>query len=84
MQANRICPHNRHWGELAEKSINNRTRGRSQKGRSWSCVVSEGGTFKEVSYMQVIPFHCVFISNGALVWDDIKGVGSLGGAWEWF
>ena len=25
------CPHNRHWGTLTGKSINNRKRGRSQK-----------------------------------------------------
>ena len=26
----------------------------------------------EVSCVQVIPFHCVFISNGALFRDDVK------------
>ena len=33
------CPHNRHWGTLTGKSINNRKRWRSRKGRSWSCIV---------------------------------------------
>ena len=68
MKVNRIGPHNRHWGALAGKCLNNRTGGRSRNGQSWSYIVSEGGTFMEVSCMQVIPFHCV---------------GLLGGAWEW-
>ena len=32
----------------------------------------EGGTFWEVSCMQVIPFRCIFISSGALFGDDVK------------
>ena len=39
------CPHNRHSGKLTGKSINYRKRGRSRKGRSWSCTVLEEGTF---------------------------------------
>ena len=50
--------------------------------------------------MQVVSFHCVFISSGALFGDDVKkfvsgliimgipsmigGVGFFGGAWKWF
>ena len=63
IKANRIGPDNRDWGALAGKCINNRTRGRSRKGRNWSCIVLEGGNFEEISIMQVIPFDCVLISK---------------------
>ena len=68
----RIGPDNRDSGALAGKSINNHTREISRKGRSWSCIVLEGGIFGEVSCMHVILFNCVFISNGALFGDDVK------------
>ena len=44
--------------------------------RSWLSFVLEGGTFWEVSWMHVIPFHCVFISNGGLFVDDVKKIKS--------
>ena len=66
----KIGPDNRDWDAFAGKCINNYTRGRSWKGWIWSGIVLEGGTFGKVSCMQVIPFHCVFISNGALFGDD--------------
>ena len=73
---------------LAGKCINNHTRGRSGKGRSWSCIVLERGIFGEVSCMQVIPFLCVFILDGALFGDDVKkfvtGLISYYIIWHWW
>ena len=63
-------------------------------GADRDCIVLEGCTFGEVSCMQVIPFHCVFISNGALFDDDVNkivsslirmGIFHVGGflGWAW-
>ena len=59
-------PHNHDRRLLACKCINNRKRGRSGKGRSWSCIVLETRTVGEVSCMQVIPFLFVLILDGGL------------------
>ena len=68
IKTNRIGQDNRDFGALVGKCIHNNTRGRSRKGRIWSCFVLEECTLREVSCTQVIPFHCVFMWNGALFW----------------
>ena len=60
---------NRQWGAFAKRCINNRT---MRRGWCQSCIVWERCTFGEVSCMQVIPFLCVFILDGALFGDDVK------------
>ena len=43
-----------------------------RRGRCQSCIVWERCTFGEVSCMQVIPFLCVFILDGAIFGDGVK------------
>ena len=98
MKANRICPRNRHWGELAGKCINSPTRGRSQKGAElivycfrrrhlWGSKLHAGFTFPMRFYLKwsTIWGPCQKIRVRPYYNGYmIGGVGFLGGAWKWF
>ena len=47
--ANRIGPDNRDWHGIAEKYIFIAREVDIRRGRSWSCIALEGGTFGEVA-----------------------------------
>ena len=70
---------NRHWGAFAKRCINNRTIRPDAKGAvPIVYCLRKMHLWGLVSCMQVIPFLCVFILDGALFGDDaIKFVSGL-------
>ena len=63
IKANKFDPDNRDWGALAGKYINNHTRGRSRKGRIWSGILLEGGSFGGVSVVCRLVHSSPFLSR---------------------